>query len=127
MRENIMRILYALFGALIGLQACFIRGKAGVGICIIFAILGLSFALAIKEEHLDTMLKQIIGLAVGVVFFYPIAYILQYLVAVAIFVKGIVKWFLQFEIFQAVAIIVVLIIVGIAGYLVYDQAKYSKK
>jgi len=126
MKNNLMRILYAILGAWIGLEACIIQSKmqeVGIGVGIVIVALGIILTLCVKEEYLDTTPKQIIGLVVGIFLHYPIAYILQYLVAAAIFVKDII---LRFEILRYCAIFfIVIVVIGII-YFIYDQIKYSK-
>lgn len=131
MKNNIIRFLYAILGVWIGFEACNIRnaegGNVGIVIYLIFVTLGVIYSFVIKEQYLDTTLKQIIGLVFGFVLSYPIAYILQYLVLVCVLIKDIVVWLLQFQIIQIFAVLFIFLIVVVVGYFIYDQIKYSKK
>ena len=128
MKENIFRFLYAILGIWLGIGGCLIyNSKGSFGVYLVFAVFGMCISLAIKEEYLNTTLKEILGLVIGTFLSFPLSYILQYLAAVIVLLVDIAKWLLGFSLIRTLALLLAIIIAITIIYYIVEAVNANNK
>lgn len=90
MKEKIIRILYILLGAFIGMKATdmfLVHVKMnGFILRIIFVAFGILIARWVEKNKFPSELEKIVVLVIAIILYYPLAWIFQYIAAAIIFI-----------------------------------------
>lgn len=92
MGDNILSILYAVYGIVVGALAASIYGAESVVGWILFILIGAIISFSIKEEYIINQRVCIIVLVLAILLICPIAYVYQYMMACMAFCIEIFKW-----------------------------------